>query len=71
VTAARKLGDRQAEGDALGNLGTAYRELGDVTRAAECYEQYLEIAREIGDRSGEGSALWNLSLALDEPWPSG
>jgi len=55
-----------AEGAILGNLGIAYRNLGEPRKAIEFYEQRLIIAREIGDRRGEGSALWNMSLALDK-----
>jgi len=54
------------EGNALGNLGNAYKNLGETRRAIQFYEQRLTIAREIGDRRGEGNALWNMSLALDQ-----
>jgi tetratricopeptide (TPR) repeat protein len=50
----------------LGNLGVAYKNLGETRRAIQFYEQYLAIARELGDRRGEGNALWNMSVALDE-----
>ena len=60
--AARKLGNREQEGMALGNLGNAYRELGEPRKAIECHEQHLAIARETGDRRGEGRALGNLGL---------
>ena len=56
---AREIGDRRGEGNALGNLGVAYKNLGEVRKAIEFYEQRLVIAREIGDRRGEGNALWN------------
>jgi tetratricopeptide (TPR) repeat protein len=61
--AARLAGNRQAEGAALGNLGSAYDDLGDVRKAIEFYEQSLVIAREIGDRRGEGSSLGLLGVA--------
>lgn len=57
--------ERSAEGNALGNLGLAYANLGETRKAIHFYDQRLAIAREIGDRRGEGSARWNLSLALD------
>ncbi len=63
VGAARKLGDKRGEGNALGNLGVAYKNLGEVRRAIEFYEQRIEIAREIGDKRGEGNALCNLGSA--------
>ena len=68
--AARRLGNREREGMALGNLGLAYADLGEPKRAIEYYEQRLAIARETGDRRGEGMALGNLGVAyrqLGEP----
>ena len=56
----QELGDRQGEGNALGNLGSAYANLGQYKRAIDFYEQHLAIARELGDRQGEGNALGNL-----------
>jgi tetratricopeptide (TPR) repeat protein len=70
VTAARKIGVRGGEGNALGSLGIAYKNLGEPRRAIECYEQVLSIMREIGDRRGEGNTLGNLGIAyahLGEP----
>lgn len=63
VGAARRLKQRAREGTALGNLGLAYADLGEISRAVEFYEQYLAIASEIGDRRGEGVALGNLGNA--------
>jgi len=63
LEAARRLGDREAEGIHLGNLGLAYADLGDPRRAIGFYEQTLQIHREIGDRRGEGNALGNLGTA--------
>jgi tetratricopeptide (TPR) repeat protein len=65
LAAARRFGDRPAEGAHLGNLGNAYRNLSDYGRAIECHEQHLQISREIGDRRGEGNALGNLGIAYD------
>jgi tetratricopeptide (TPR) repeat protein len=68
--AARITKNRQAEGNALGNLGNAYMNLGVPRKAIEFYEKRLVIAREIGDRPGEGNALGNLGVAyknLGEP----
>jgi tetratricopeptide (TPR) repeat protein len=61
--AARRVGDRPAEGNALGNLGSAYADLGDARRAIEFYEQQLVIVVEIQNRRGERNALGNLGLA--------
>ena len=63
AAAAHTLGDREAEGAHLGNLGSAYAALGEVRRAIEYHEQALGIAREIGDRRGEGNHLGNLGSA--------
>ena len=60
---AHRLGDREAEEVHLGNLGLAYRALGEVARAIEYHEQALTISREIGDRRGEGADLGSLGLA--------
>jgi tetratricopeptide (TPR) repeat protein len=59
----REIGNRRGEGNALGNLGIAYRQLVEPLRAIEYYDQSLEIFREIGDRRGEGQALRSLGLA--------
>ena len=60
---ARRLKNRSAEGNALGNLGVAWAALGDARKAIEYHEQRLVIAREIGDRRGEGNSLGNLGTA--------
>jgi tetratricopeptide (TPR) repeat protein len=70
AASARRVGHREAEGAALGNLGLAHNELGDASRAIQYHEECLVLHREIGDRGGEGSALGNLGIAhgrLDEP----
>ena len=64
--AARKLGNREIEGMALGNLGGAYRALGQTRRAIEYLEQVLAIARETGDRRSEGMTLGNLGSAYSD-----
>jgi len=63
LSAARQLGNRSWEGNALGNLGLDYADLGETRRAIEYHEQHLAIAREIGDRRGEGNATGNLGLS--------
>ena len=64
--AARKLGNKDDEGRALGNLGIAYSQLGEPRRSIEYYEQVLAIARETGDRRSEASALNNLGLDYED-----
>lgn len=63
VEAFRQIGDRRSEGIALGVLGVAYADVGELRRAIEHYEQFLGIAREIGDRRGEPGALGGLGHA--------
>ena len=70
LAAARRLLQREYEGNALGNLGIAYKNLGEPRKAIGVYEQALVIDREIGDRKGEGADLGNLGIAwadLGEP----
>ncbi|EOD39971.1 hypothetical protein EMIHUDRAFT_69905, partial [Emiliania huxleyi CCMP1516] len=53
------------EGAAVGNLGDAYRRLGQYKKAIEHHTMALAISREIGDREGEGNHLGNLGNAYD------
>ncbi len=50
----------------LGNLGSAYRVLGEVQRAIEYFEQALTIARKTGYRRGEGTTLEDLGNVYRE-----
>jgi len=59
----REIKDRQGEGRSLGNLGIAYRALGNYVKAIDYHQQHLAIAREIKDRLGEGASLGNLGGA--------
>jgi tetratricopeptide (TPR) repeat protein len=63
LAACRRLGDRLGEGTTLGNLGVAWRNLGEAGKAIVFFEQHLAIAREIRDRRGEGRTLGNLGVA--------
>ena len=63
VGAARRIKKRGSEGNALGNLGLAFANLGQLRRAIEFHEQALVIVREIGDQRGEGAVLGNLGSA--------
>ncbi len=63
LIAAQRLQDRKMEGVHLGNLGIAYKNLGEPHRAVEYHEQALAVLREIGNRRGEGATLGNLGLA--------
>jgi tetratricopeptide (TPR) repeat protein len=59
------LKDKYTQGAVLGNLGLAYRVLGETKKAIDYYEQALKISREIGNRSGECADLGNLGNAYD------
>lgn len=63
--AAARLKDRSAERGHLGNLGMAYRNLGEYRRAIEYYERHLQIARELNDSRGEEQDLANLGDAYE------
>ena len=58
-----EIGDRAGEGRAYGNLGNAYKALGEFQKAIVYHEKRLKIAIEIGDRGGEGVAYGGLGNA--------
>jgi tetratricopeptide (TPR) repeat protein/transcriptional regulator with XRE-family HTH domain len=60
VQAARHLGDRLGEADALSDLGVVRRLTGGYPAAARCLEQALGIYRDLGDLLGQANALSNL-----------
>ncbi|MEN6319870.1 MAG: tetratricopeptide repeat protein [Syntrophaceae bacterium] len=57
------LGEKQAIGRIVGNLGITYANLGDYRKAISYFEQALSIAEEIGNKQGKGRCLGNLGLA--------
>jgi len=60
VRAARHLGDRPGEANALTDLGTIRPATGDFPAAAQDMEQALDIYRELGDPLGQAGALCQL-----------
>ncbi len=54
---AQKIGNRNVEGRALGNIGIVYFRLGDNLKAIQKSEQALSIHREVGDTRSEGRSL--------------
>ena len=58
-----EIGDLAGERGAYGNLGSAYRSMGDYQKAIEYHEKDLKIAIELGDLAGEGGAYGNLGIA--------
>ena len=65
AAAARRLGDKQAEGAHLSNLGIAHAGLGDARAAIGYYEQALAIAREICAASTKCSAEWTKARGME------
>jgi tetratricopeptide (TPR) repeat protein len=65
LSAARRLKNRLNESVALGNLGIAYKNLGEFRRAIQFQEQALPITREIGNRRAEAQVLSNLGNAYN------
>ncbi len=72
---ARQAGDRQAEADALDDLGQVERGRGNLLEGMAFHEQALAIYREIGDEYGQaeamggiGSVLRSINPAAAEPY---
>jgi tetratricopeptide (TPR) repeat protein len=63
LAAARAIGDRSGESQALAGLGLANSALGDERGAILYYKQWLTIATELGDHHGESQALFNMGHA--------
>ena len=66
LAASWQLKDQSKESVHLCNLGNAYVDLGEASKAIEYYEQALTIDREIGNRRSEGAALGNLGIAYED-----
>jgi tetratricopeptide (TPR) repeat protein/transcriptional regulator with XRE-family HTH domain len=58
--AARHLGDRLGQANALNDLGHLRRMTGDYPAAARALKQALVIYRDLGDRLGQANALYDL-----------
>jgi tetratricopeptide (TPR) repeat protein len=63
LEAAQRLGERVLAGDHLGNLGVAWFDRGDNTRAIDYLAAALDIIRDTPERHGEAAALDNLGAA--------
>ena len=57
IQAARHLGDRLGQANALNDLGVVRQLTGDYPAAAQALEQALDIYRDLGDRLGQANAL--------------
>ncbi|HEX3492548.1 MAG TPA: tetratricopeptide repeat protein, partial [Streptosporangiaceae bacterium] len=60
IRAARYLGDRLGQANALSDLGHLRRMTSDYPAAARVLEQALGIYRDLGDRAGQANALFDL-----------
>jgi tetratricopeptide (TPR) repeat protein/transcriptional regulator with XRE-family HTH domain len=60
IQAARHLGDRLGQANALNDLGDVRRLTGDYPAAVQAQEQALGIYRDLGDRRGQANALSDL-----------
>lgn len=60
---ARSMSSRPLEANALGNLGAAERELGELSQAIEHMEAGLAIRRELGQAAELGADLCDLTVA--------
>lgn len=65
LSASRQLKDTKMEAIHLGNLGNAYRDLGDTQKAINIYLKQLEIVKEFCDRINEAITLNNLGSAYE------
>jgi len=63
IAAARHLGDRLGQANALNDLGIVQRLTNEDAAAAHAQEQALGIYRQIGSRLGEANALYSLGAA--------
>jgi tetratricopeptide (TPR) repeat protein/transcriptional regulator with XRE-family HTH domain len=60
IRAARHLGDRPGEANALNDLGVVRWATDDYPSATQVLEQALDIYRDLGDRRGQADVLSNL-----------
>lgn len=65
LKAAKILKNKRYESGHLGNLGSAYLNLGEYYKAITYYKQQLKISQEIADKYGEGSSLGNLGVVYN------
>jgi len=63
-----RLGDRDREAQALGNLGGLYASRGDRERANECLRQAADIFAELGETQRQGETLLALGI---QKWKMG
>ena len=62
---ARFLNEKEAEGLILNDLGTIYKNLGDLSHAEVAYKESLEICRELSNARDEAGILNNLGTVYE------
>jgi len=65
LASARSIHSRRHEALALGQMGTAYKNLGEYERAMELHQRALAIKRELGDEIEVAKTLSNMGLVKD------
>lgn len=63
--AARQIGDRRGEAQALSNLGDISYLAGDYEQAHAAQQQALDIYRDLGDRLGQANSLNDLGVVQE------
>ena len=63
LSIAKKLGDREREGNTYSKLADVYHSQGNFKQVIEYQKLHLSIAKELGNRSKEGEAYCNLGGA--------
>lgn len=63
AAASELLGQKEQQAVYLGNLGSAYRDLGQIKNAMRYYRQALKLYRDLGHQAGEGLTLGRLGIA--------
>src|SRR5262249_22873769 len=62
VRSSREAGIKLWEGNALLNLGVAYRQIGELKLADSTLEQALGVIRQTSDKLGVGRTLYDIGL---------
>ena len=60
-----EIDDQAGEGRAYGNIGNAYKSLGNYRKVIECIEKDMKIAIDIRDRAAEGRTYGSIGNAYD------
>ena len=61
-----KISEKLPRIQSLNNRGEAFRSMGQVQKAIDCYESALPVARELENKQAEGALLGNLGNAYSD-----